>query len=81
MIALVNPAAVPALQIAGGLFLIIHLLAGTYIFRHRRRLFGRDPEVKGDIEAVRHVRMELILIPWAALTTVLIVEWIGLWIH
>ena len=79
MIALINPAAVPALKIAGGLFLIIHLLAGTYIFRHRRRLFGRDPEVQQDIEAVRHIRVEVILIPWLALTTVLIVEWLGLW--
>jgi hypothetical protein len=79
MIALINPAAVPALKIAGGLFLIIYLLAGAYIVRHRRWLFGRDPEVEQDTEAVRHIRVEVILIPWLALAMVLIVEWLGLW--
>ena len=79
MIALINSAAVPALRIVGGLFLIIYLLAGTYIIRHWRWLFGRDPQVDQDTEAVRHVRVEVILIPWLALTTVLVVEWLGLW--
>ncbi len=79
MIALINPAAVPALRIVGGLFLIIYLLAGAYIVRQWRWLFGRDPEVEQDTEAVRHIRVEVILIPWLALTTVLIVEWLGLW--
>jgi len=42
MIAFISPAALPALRIAGALFLIIYLLAGAYFFRHRRQLFGRD---------------------------------------
>jgi hypothetical protein len=79
MIALLSPAAVPALRIAGGMFVIINLLAGAYIVRHWRQLFGRDPQVEQDIEAVRHIRVEVIVIPWLALTTVLIVEWLELW--
>jgi len=79
MIALINPAAVPALRIAGGMFLIINLLAGAYIVRHWRRLFGRDPEVDQDIAAVRHIRVEVVLIPWLSITTILVVEWLGLW--
>ena len=78
LIALINPAAVPALRIAGGMFLIINLLAGAYIVRHWRWLFGRDRQVEQDIEAVRHIRVEVVLIPWLALTTLLFVEWLGL---
>jgi len=80
MLAAVNPSALPALRIAGGLFLIIYLLAGAYVFIHRRRLFGRDPRVDGDNETTRHMRMEVILIPLLAITTLLLVLWIGLWI-
>ena len=64
LIGLINPAALPALRIAGGVFLIINLLAGAYLIRHGRRLFGRDPEVEQDIEAVRHLRVEVVVIPW-----------------
>lgn len=79
LIGLINPAALPALRIAGGVFLIINLLAGAYIVRHWPRLFGRDLEVEQDIEAVRHLRVEVVIIPWIVMTTVLIVEWLGLW--
>ena len=78
LIALINPAAVPALRVAGAIFLTINLIAGAYIIRHWHRLFGRDLEVEQDIEAVRHIRVEVVLIPWLAMTTVLIVEWLGL---
>lgn len=53
MLALVNPAALPALRIAGMFFLVINLVAGAYIFRNRNRFFGRDPNVSDDIPAVR----------------------------
>ena len=80
MIAFINPAVLPALRIAGALFLIIYLLAGAYFFRHRR-LFGRDPRVDGDNEATRRLRIEVILIVWLGLTTLLDIEWAGLWIN
>ena len=79
LIALINPTALPALRIAGGMFLIIYLLAGAYLFRRRRQLFGRDPQVEQDFEGVRHARVAVVLIPWLALTTMLFVEWLGLW--
>jgi hypothetical protein len=79
LIASINPTALPALRIAGGMVLIIYLLAGAYLFRRRRQLFGRDPQVEQDIEAVRHTRLAVVLIPWLAVTTVLFVEWLGLW--
>ena len=79
MIASINPAALPALRIAGALFIIIYLLAGAWFFRNRHRFFGRDPQVEQDIEAVRHTRVAVVLIPWLFVTTVLLVEWLGLW--
>ena len=79
LIALINPTALPALRIAGALFIAINLLGGAYLFRHRRQLFGRDPQVEQDIEAVRHARVAVVLIPWLFITTVLFVEWLGLW--
>ncbi|HEU5313880.1 MAG TPA: hypothetical protein VFU08_08645 [Candidatus Udaeobacter sp.] len=79
MLALINPAALPALRIAGTFFLIINLLGIIYIFRNRRRFFGQDPNVSDDIPAVRRLRVEVILIPWLFLTTLLIVLLIYLW--
>ena len=75
----INPAALPALRIAATFFLIINLLAGAYIFRNRHRFFGRDPNVSGDIPAVRKLRIEVILFPWLVLTTFLVVLLIYLW--
>jgi predicted small integral membrane protein len=79
LIALINPTALPALRIAGALFIAINLLGGAYLFRRRRQLFGRDQQVEQDIEAVRHTRVAVVLIPWLFITTVLFIEWLGLW--
>lgn len=81
MIAFINPASLPALRIAGALFLIIYLLAGAYFFRHRRRVFGCDPRVDNDNEATRQIRIEVVLVPWLGITTLLLVLWLGLWIN
>jgi hypothetical protein len=80
MIALIDPAGRPALTIAGIFFLIINLLAGAYIVRHWRRLFGRDPRVDGDRNATRYLQIVVITIPWLFLTGRLAVELVGLWI-
>jgi hypothetical protein len=66
ILGVINPAAVPALRIAGALFLIIYLLAGAYFFRNRHRFFDRDPRIDGDNEATRHMRIEVVLVPWRA---------------
>lgn len=79
LIAVINPSALPTLRIAGGIVLILDFLAAAYLFRRRRQLFGRDPEVEQDIEAARHARIAVVLIPWVFITTVLLVAWFGLW--
>ena len=79
MFALINPAALPALRIAATLFFIIYLLFGAYIFRNRHRFFDQDSNVDNDIPAVRKLRMEVVMVPWLVLTTLLVVLLINLW--
>ena len=80
MLALINPVALPALRIAATIFLLINLLGGTYVFRNRHRFFDRDPNVDNDIPAARRVRVEVVMIPWLGLTTLLIIFLISLWL-
>ena len=80
MLALINPAALPALRIAATFFFLIYLLFGVYIFRNRHRFFDRDPDVDNDIPAVRKVRIEVVTIPWLVLTTLILVLLIRFWI-
>ena len=79
MLALINPAVLPALRTAATFFLLINLIGGTYIFRNRHRFFDQDSNVDNDIPAVRKVRIEVVMIPWLGLTTLLIILLINLW--
>ena len=80
MLALINPAALPALRIAATFFFLVYLAAGAYFFRNRHRFFDRDPEVDNDIPAARHARVELILIPWLVITTLILALLIYFWV-
>ena len=79
VLALINPQALPALRIAGTIFLVIYLLGGWYIFRNRHRFFDKDPDVPEDIPAIRKIRIELVLLIWCALTTLIIFTIVQLW--
>jgi hypothetical protein len=80
MMALINPAAVPALRVAGALFLVINLLAGAWAWHHRRQLFGPDSTAEGDRPASRQLQAIVLGIPWLFLTFRLLSEWVELWI-
>ena len=80
MLALINPAALTALRIAATFFFLVNLAGGTYIFRNRHRFFDRDPNVDNDIPAVRKVRIEVVMIPWFALTTLILILLISFWL-
>jgi hypothetical protein len=79
MLALINPVALPALRIAATFFLLINVVGGTYIFRNRHRFFDQDSNVDNDIAAVRKLRIEVVMIPWLVLTTLLVILLIYLW--
>ena len=80
MLALINPAALPALRIAATFFFLLYLAGGAYVFRNRHRFFDRDPNVDNDIPAVRHVRVEVVLIPWLVITTLILILLISFWV-
>ena len=79
-LALIDPAVLPALRIAGMIFLILNLLGGAYIFVNRHRFFDRDPNVDNDVAAVRHLRVEVMLVPWLALTATILILLISFWL-
>jgi hypothetical protein len=80
MLATINPAVLPALRIAATFFFLIYLGIGAYIFRNRHRFFDRDPNVDNDIPAVRKVRVEVVMIPWLAVTMVILILLISFWL-
>ena len=80
MIASVNPVAVPTLTIAMIFFFVLNVLAGVWLVRHRRALFGRDDYVDGDRTATRYLAVMVLCIPLLALTGRLLIELVGLWI-
>ena len=79
-LALIKPAALPALRIAATFFFLIYLAGGAYIFRSRHRFFDRDPNVDNDIPAVRNVRIEVVTIPWLVITTLILILLISFWL-
>ena len=78
--ALINPAALPALRIAGTIFLLLNLIGGAYIFLNRHRFFDRDPNVDNDIPAMRKLRVEVVMVPWFILTTLILILLISFWL-
>jgi hypothetical protein len=80
MLALINPVALPALRIAATFFFLLYLAGGAYLFRNRHRLFDRDPRVDNDIPAVRKVRIEVVMIPWLGITTLILILLISFWL-
>jgi hypothetical protein len=80
MLGVINSAALPALRIAATFFFLVYLAGGAYFFRNRHRFFDRDPRVENDIPATRHVRVEVVLIPWFGITTIILILLIRLWL-
>jgi len=80
LLAAIDPSALPALRVAGALFLIINLLGGAWLWRHRRQLFGPDSTVTGDRPAIRQLQAMVLGIPWLFLTFRLLYGWVELWV-
>ncbi len=53
-----------ALRIVFSICLVLVLAAGAYIFRIRKRLFDRDPEVMADHWAARNLRLWQVILVW-----------------
>jgi hypothetical protein len=55
---------VVALRIVFSVLLAIVFFSGIYIFRIRKRLFDRDPEVTGDHYGARNLRLWQVILVW-----------------
>ena len=53
-----------ALRIFFGFLLAIVFFGGLYIFRIRKRLFDRDPQVAADHYAARNLRLWQVILVW-----------------
>lgn len=53
-----------ALRIFFGLCVVVVFFAGISVFRKRRGLFDRDPQVPNDTLAVRNLRLWQVLLVW-----------------
>jgi hypothetical protein len=72
ILAVIEQAGLPALRIAFSIAAIFFLYGGVFIFRRRHQFFDRDPSVANDVRVVRHIRLEVVLFIWSALTLVLL---------
>jgi len=79
--ATLQTAGLSALHVISVIAVIIFACAGTYIYRHRHELFDRDPELPEyqDGPGVRHIRVELVVLIWGALTLVLLSLLFQIW--
>jgi hypothetical protein len=53
-----------ALRIVFSVCLALVLLAGVYVFRIRKQLFDRDPQVAADHWAARNLRLWQVVLVW-----------------
>ena len=72
IIAAIEQAGVPALRGAFSIAALVFVLAGILIFRRRHQLFDRDPTVENDEREVRDDRIQLIVMVWGGLTTLIV---------
>ena len=80
LLALVDPAVLPALRIAGTAFLIVNLIGGAYIFLNRHRFFDRDPNVDNDIDGGSPYENRGRVDPLALCDAVILILLISFWL-
>jgi hypothetical protein len=67
-----------ALRIVFSILLAIVFFSGIYIFRIRKRLFDRDPQVAGDNYGARNLRLWQVILVWILAMDLLIMALIKL---
>jgi hypothetical protein len=53
-----------ALRIFFSACLVMVIFAGLYIFKNRKRFFGRDPQVTADHYGARNLRLWQVILVW-----------------
>ena len=79
VIAAIQQSGIPALRGAFSLAALVFVLVGILIFRRRHLLFDRDPSVVNDEREVRDDRIQLLVLVWGGLTTLVVGILIDVW--
>ena len=79
IIAAIEQAGIPALRGAFSIAALVAVLVGFLIFRKRHQLFDRDPSVVNDDREVRDDRIQLLVLVWCGLTTLVLGVLIDVW--
>jgi hypothetical protein len=79
IVAAIEQAGVPALRGAFSIAALVFVLVGIVISRKRHQLFDRDPAVVSDEREVRADRIQLIVLVWGVLTTLIVGVLIDVW--
>jgi hypothetical protein len=79
IVAAIEQTGVPALRGAFSIAAFVFVLAGIVIFRNRHRLFDRDLAVVNDEREVRDDRIQLFVMVWGGLTTLIVGILIDVW--
>jgi hypothetical protein len=79
LMAAIEQTGVPALRGAFSIAALVFVLAGILIFRNRHQLFDRDPTVVNDEREVRDDRIQLLILVWGGLTTLVVGILIDVW--
>jgi len=72
LVGVIQAGGVLALRIFGTIAFFGFAASGVLIYRRRRQFFDRDPEVLNDTPAVRHIRVEAVVIAWGAIMVALL---------
>jgi hypothetical protein len=70
--AAIEQTGLPALRGAFSLLALVLVLVGMLIFRRRHLLFDRDAVVRDDVGEVRDDRIQLVVMVWGGLTTLIV---------
>ena len=79
IVATMEQAGIPALRGAFSIAALVFVLAGVLSFRNRHHLFDRDPVVVNDEREVRSDRIQLLVMVWGGLTTLVVGILIDVW--
>lgn len=69
---------VVVLRIVFSVLLAVVFFSGLYIFRIRKRLFDRDPQVTGDHYGARNLRLWQVILVWILAMDLLIMALVKL---
>lgn len=80
LLAQIQAAGLPTLRLLATVAVLYFGAIGVAIYRSRHELFDSDPEVMNDTPAVRHVRLEAVVLVWSGVMLALLAILLQVWL-